>query len=58
MYVQDLSVLFSSRLLLASPALPLEPWTAHILLVNAVDGVKTSSLVSLTQPLGPDSGNY
>ena len=57
MYVQDLSVLLSSRLLLASPALPLEPWTAHILLVNAVDGVKTSSLVSLTQPLGPDSGN-
>ena len=55
---QDHSALLPTCRLLANPALPLEPWTAHILLVNAVDGVKTSSLVSLTQPLGPDSGNY
>ena len=54
---QDHSVLLPTCQLLASPALPLEPWTAPILvMIAAATGVKRPSLVSPTQPLGTESG--
>ena len=59
MSLQDRSALFlPSCPHPANPVPPLEPWTAPILaMIAAAVIVRRSSLVSLTQPLGEDSGN-
>lgn len=57
-HFKDHFVLLPPSPILATPALPLEPWTAHILAMYAAAvSVTTSFLVSPTQPQGLGAGN-